>query len=565
MCALEKSAISEIVSLLHGFDAGVHGNVSARMHLAGPLDDIRITGNMDLADMHRWDRMPPYGSSWPLRLAGRLNLPAQTVEMESSTTGGETLPLAVRFRCSDYLSQPHWGVSLNWNRFPAGPVLDLARHMGADLPPKLTMTGSLDGVLGYTGQGNLQGALDFHDASLSIPDSQPIRSSEARLTFDGGHARLAPAEVHSAQDETATVVADYDWKAQALNLMISTDSMRVESLRAQSALAAIPWLDQVSSGTWSGQLHYQIVPPSSLSKSGWSGAIDLQNASFPLPGLADPVMVESAAAHIDGARVVLDHIHAQAGKIAMQGDYRYEPLMARPHRLRLRIAEADSAEVERLLMPSLRHNRGLLARALSLGRPSLPEWLAARHVDAILQFGVLHLAGFDIHNLQTHLLWDVTKAEFTDIRAGLEGGRVSGTLSVGLRGTRPAYRLEATANGIEWKSGKVDAATVSESSGTGAELLARLHSAGTFAARELEMDALPDLQNVSGSYDLRWIQSAPNLQFTGLQVVSGDETYTGQGGTQADGRLLFQLISGSKEMHMSGTLAQLRIDQPEVR
>ena len=82
-------------------------------------------------------------------------------ELES-TSGGETLPLALRFRCSDYLSQPHWAVALNWNRFPAAPILDLARHMGADLPPRLNVTGSLDGVIGYTGQGNLQGELSFH-------------------------------------------------------------------------------------------------------------------------------------------------------------------------------------------------------------------------------------------------------------------------------------------------------------------------------------------------------------------------------------------------------------------
>jgi hypothetical protein len=50
-----------------------------------------------------------------------------------------------------------------------------------------------------------------------------------------------------------------------------------------------------------------------------------------------------------------------------------------------------------------------------------------------------------------------------------------------------------------------------------------------------------------------------------LQLVSGDETYTGQGTTQADGRLLFQLASGSKEMRMSGTLAELRVDRPEAR
>jgi|HubBroStandDraft_1064217.scaffolds.fasta_scaffold03899_6 hypothetical protein len=562
---LEKAAISEIVALLHGFDAGIHGTVAARMHLAGPLDDIRISGNMDVEGVHRWDRMPPYGQSWPLRLSGRLNVPAQTIEMESTTAGGETLPLAVRFRCSDYLAQPHWGVALNWNRFPAGPVLDLARHMGADLPPKLNMTGSLDGVLGYTGQGGLQGVLDFHDASIAIPDSPPIRSEQARLIFDRGHAKLAPAVVRTAQDENAQLEADYDWKEQSLDLTISSDSMRVESLRAQAALAAIPWLDQVSSGTFKGQLRYQMAMAPAIAMTGWTGTIDLLDAKFPLPGLAEPVAVESATAHIDGARVALERIRAQAGKIAVEGDYRYEPQMPRPHRLRIRIPEADAGEMEGLLMPTLRHNRGLIARALSLGRATLPEWLADRHVDATVQIGSLRLAGAEARDLQAHLLWDAAKVEFADIRGSLDGGRITGILSVGLRGGRPTYRLEAHAKGVAWKSGTVDAETVLESSGTGAELLARLHSTGTFVARGLEIDALPDLESVSGVYDLIWAQTAPNLRFTDLQLVSGDETYTGQGATQPDGRLLFQLTSGSKEMHMSGTLAELRVDQPVAR
>jgi hypothetical protein len=564
---LEQAAISEIVALLHGFDAGIHGTVAARMHLAGPLDDIRISGSMDVEGVHRWDRMPPYGQSWPLRLAGRLNLPAQTVEMESTTAGGETLPLAVRFRCSDYLSQPHCGVALNWNRFPAGPVLDLARHLGADLPPKLNLTGSLDGVLGYTGQGSLQGELDFHDASVSIPDSPPIRSDRARLIFDRGHARLEPAIVRTAQDETAQLEADYNWREQALDLTISTDAMRVESLRAQAALAAVPWLDRVSSGTFKGQLRYQTAAPAgpALAKTGWTGAIDLQDASFPLPELAEPVTVASATAHFDGARVVLDHIQAQAGRVAVQGDYRYEPQMARPHRLHLRIPEADAVELERLLMPALRHSRGLIARALNLGRGTPPEWLADRHVDAIVQIGALQLGGAEARDLQTHLLWDVTKAEFADLRATLDGGRVDGVLSIGLRGNRPTYRLQAQAKGVAWKSGKVDAETVLESSGTGTELLARLHSSGAFVARGLEMDTLPDLESVSGAYDLIWAQTAPMVRFTDLQLVSGDETYTGQGATQPDGRLLFQFTSGVKEMYMRGTLAELRLDQPVAR
>lgn len=306
--------------------------------------------------------------------------------------------------------------------------------------------------------------------------------------------------------------------------------------------------------------------PPVVQKTGWTGAIELQDAKLTLPGVADPVAVESASAHIEGARVILDRIHAQAGKIAFQGDYRYEPQVARPHRLRLKIAEADAAELERLLMPTLRHSRGLIERALSLGSAPPPAWFSDRHVDAVLQVAALHFEGADLTALQTHLLWDVTKAEFTDLHATLNGGRVTGSLSVSLSPSRPTYRLIAHAKGCEWRSGKIDADTTLESSGTGVELITRLRSTGAFTARGLAVEDLPALASVAGTYTLAWTRTNPLLHFTDLQVISGDETYTGQGATQPDGRLLFVLSNGTKEMRMSGTLAQLRlVDQPESR
>ena len=558
---LERSAISEIVALVQGYDAGVHGTVSAHIRVAGPLDGLRVGGRVDLEDIHRWDLMPPYGQSWPFRVAGRLNLPAQTIEVEYTTAGQQAPPLSIRFRCASYLSQPRWGVALNWNRFPITPLLDLARHMGAAPPPQLKMTGSVDGVVGYSGRGSLQGVLDFHDASVAIPDSPPVGAAEARLVFDNGHARLAPTSVRTVLEEQAQVAADYDWAGQKLDLTISTDSMRVESLRAQAALAAVPWLEQVPNGIWSGHLHYQLA----ALQSGWTGNIELQDATFPLPGIAEPVLLQSGAAQIDGPRLVLDHIRAQAGRISVEGAYRYEPHLPRPHRLHIRVSEADAGELERLFMPSLRPNRGLLARALSLGRPGLPEWLAGRHLDATVRIGALHIGDALLRDVETHLVWDAAKADFQEVQAKLAEGRLTGMMSVALRGNRPAYHLEARVKGCVWKSGKVDADTVTESSGTGAELLARLHSSGTFEAHGVELEALPDLESVAGGYDLVWSQPTPLLRFTGLQLVAGDDTYTGQGATQSDGRLSILLSSGVKEMRMSGTLAELRVDQPDAR
>ena len=51
------------------------------------------------------------------------------------------------------------------------------------------------------------------------------------------------------------------------------------------------------------------------------------------------------------------------------------------------------------------------------------------------------------------------------------------------------------------------------------------------------------------------------LRLTGLNLRTGDETYTGRGATQDAGRLAILLSSGAKELRMSGTLAKLKVEE----
>ena len=177
--------------------------------------------------------------------------------------------------------------------------------------------------------------------------------------------------MRGGENDEARIEADYALDAQTLDLAISTDAMKVQSLRAQVALAAVPWLEQITAGQWSGELHYHRGRP----RRAWSGRLALTDATIAIPGLADPVQLNSAHAQIDGARVVLDRIDAQAGKLAFTGDYRYEPGVARPHRLHLRAESWDAADLEAELMPTLRRSTNLIARAL--GRPMVTDWLRA--------------------------------------------------------------------------------------------------------------------------------------------------------------------------------------------
>ena len=553
---LARSGLDEITALMRGQAGGVHGTLSGRMHLAGPIGKIGISGRLNVEDVHRWDLLPPQQSQgWPLDIGGVLDLVGQHLEIQSSSARNVHLPLSVRFQASDYLAQPRWAVAVTWNQFPVGPLMDLARHMGAEIPARLAIGGSMDGAVEYSPHDGLSGSLAFHDAALTIPDSPPVRFENADLTIQNGHARLSPAVVRTADGEQAKLEGDYDMAAQSLDLAISADAMQVASLRAQVALAAIPWLEQVSSGRWTGALRYHFGGE----ETGWTGRLEVADAEISVPGFADPVRLASARAQIDRSRIVLDRVQGSLGKLAFSGDYRYEPGAARPHRLRLRAVRVNAADLEAEAMPTLRR-AGLLASAL--GRSAAPPWLKERALDGSIEIADFTMAGADLSNVKARLLWDGARVELQGLKAGLAGAALTGSLSVNLRGVRPAYRFAGKAAGLNWQSGKMDVEGTVETAGFGAALLSNITSEGVFSATGVDFGPTSPFRAASGSYGLEWWQGAPSLRLNSLTLRTGEGVFTGRGATQDDGRIVILLSDGAREMRMTGTLANLSVEEP---
>jgi hypothetical protein len=550
---LDHCGIGEISVLLQGQRGTVHGTISSRLHLGGPLANIGILGRVEIADVHRWDLMPVQGQGWPFDVHGSLDLVRQNLDLESNSAHNAPLPLSIHFHASDYLTQPRWGIDTAWKDFSVAPILELARHLGAQTPPKLEVAGSMSGTVGYS-DGNLHGQMAVRDGSMTIPDSPAMRFDQASVVFDGGHVRLAPTTVRTSDQDEAQVEADYAVGDNTLDLAISTEGMKVESLRAQVALAAVPWLEQVRSGQWAGELHYHY----GVDLSGWTGRLELTDAAIPVPGLADPLQLTSANAQIEGARVVLDHIQGQVGKSFFAGSYTYEPGAARPHRVRLRAAKLDASAVEAECMPTLQRNPGLLARAL--GRTSLPDWLKQRAVDGTIQVDDLLIGGAHLANVRTHMLWDVARVQFEDLQAKFDKATITGAVTVNLRSARPTYRLDAKVKGLAWQSGKLEGQGAVETSGTGLQLVTNLTADGTFTGSGLDFGGLSG-RTVSGSYSLAWGLTAPRLTLTGLNLRSEDDSYTGHGGTQDDGRLVVVLTDGMKEVRVSGPWDKLRVEE----
>lgn len=541
---LEKSALSEISGLIFGRDVGIHGTVASRVKLAGAVNDIQINGSLQLQDLHRWDQMPMKGDGWPLNFRGRLDLPTQRLEMESQPG---PMPFAVRYRVADFLAQPRWALGLSWNRFPAEPLAAIARHMGAPLPPDMKLGGSLDGAVSWSGWGNLQGQIAFHDAAVTFPNSPAVEFDEAKLLFDGDRIHLAQALVRTASSE-ASLEADYRLTTQELQLDIASESMTIAAIRTYATRLPAPLLEALSSGVWTGKLRYRRGPEI---EAGWSGQVQLAKAEIALPGLAAPLRVRTATARLDGARLWVDKMIARVGEADVAGDYRYEPGAVHPHRFRLTIPELDASELERLLMPTLRRDQGFLARTLGIGKPEIPDWLATRFMDGTVQIGELAVGETTLSQLRFRVRGNGPRMDLTDMAARLESASASGQASVDLTGRTPAYRLNFILNSFDFKGGKLDADGVIRTSGTGGELLSRMRSEGSFTGRALDI-----CKTASGCYRLEW----PKLRFTELQLMVGPDLYIGRGATQEDGRLLLQLSSGAKLMRVTGTLAQLAVE-----
>ena len=550
---LEKSSLSDMIRLAHGHDLGVHGQISSQARLSGPLSDIQIAGRAQLGDIHRWDLLPPHGEGWPLDYRGKLDLISQVLTLETVPPPGGALPVSVQFRVSGYLAQPRWAALVRFDRLPLAPLPEVARHMGQQLPDTLALAGELDGVIGYSPEAGVQGMVRSGETAVTIPGAPPIHLASAQVRFEGESMHLLRTEFDSGK-QVATVEGGYAWHTQTLSAAIAATGMRIggEQPGAARLFGSVPLIGQLNSGSWRGQIQYdkQGDPP-----GGWTGSFQIADAAVEMPGLAGPIELTSARATLHGDGVVLDRIQGRAGTIAFKGEYRYAAEATRPDEIRLTVPSVDAQDLERLLMPALRRDDTLLARALRFGRTSTPEWLQSRNADITLDIGTLTLWELPLEKIHARVRWEGTAIEASDLAAQLGVVSLGGRMTVNLRGRLPAYRAAARFHGVRWMGGKWDGRGTLQAAGTGADLLGTLRLEGSFKGRSISLGADAEAETVSGDYAFSMPRGLPLFRFSDLVMTVGEASYKGQGATAPDGRLLFDFSDGQKQMRLSATLS----------
>jgi AsmA protein len=563
---LEKSAIDEMARLVRGRAFGLHGLIASKASIKGPLSNLQVAGQFQIEDIHRWDLIPAARSGGVrVNYRGTIDWRSQKIELTAAKQDNPGMPIALRFRVFDYLSQPHWAADVTFDQLPASPLVEVARHMGTPLPKDLGLDGKIVGVVGYASVGGMQGQAALEEASIQTGGAT-LQVKRAELSLNGDHIRLDPTAVTGESGDSAEVSGDYQPSSQALQVAIKARSLNIAEMKAGSghllSAAAVPLLENFSKGLWTGTLNYEAAEGK---PGGWTGTFDLRDVQTVVPGLKEPVRISSASVVLDGERVTINRLRARVEELAMEGEYRYEPGETRPHRFKLSVSTADLADLERLFLPTLRRERGFLARTLKLRAEPIPDWMATRHADGTVRIGQLTLGDSEWTAVKTRVVWDGPMVELSGLEAIMEDSAANGSAAIDLSGTEPKYKLRGRLQNLSWQGGSVDLSGRFDTTGTGADFLQNMQSEGSFQARSLTLFPENPITSAAGSYTFSVTRLGPRIKLTEVQAALGTERFSGQGTTQRDGKLQLELASANRVMHVTGPLAPLRLDMTTIK
>jgi hypothetical protein len=272
----------------------------------------------------------------------------------------------------------------------------------------------------------------------------------------------------------------------------------------------------------------------------------VQNTQFDVDGLAVPLRVASASITTGPNELAVTKLRGKAGRIEFDADYRSATRPGAPARLRLAIGDASLGELERVLMPSLRRPESLLTR-LRLRRAVAPAWLKERSIDGTVQVKSLAFGDTVLGSVRGRLHWAGTAVAFRDMAWALGDASGTGEMTVALAGPAPRYHLAGRMEDIAWRDGGLDVEGTLDTSGAGIDLLANARMEGTFAARDATVAPEVTFDEISGSY--RFVAAAvPRLTLEKVQARQERDTLTGQGFSQADGRIALDLTSGRRQI-----------------
>jgi hypothetical protein len=518
---LQRSSLEETLRLMDPQGFGVHGILAINGRVTGYPQQLDLTGTVEIGDIHRSDLLPKEGQAWKLPVKGLLDLHNERLEIEST----DPQPvIGVKFRAENYLTRPIWKAAAEFHAMPLATLFSVARHMGATLPENLAADGTVSGTTAYEQQAGLTGKLTVDDASLKLPDNDPLKAAQATLDVHSGAVHLAPVTILVSPMQAAQIEGNVALASpHSLDLRITTRGVSVEAMRS-FGLPNIPVIGESPQGTWSGWARYQ--------DEKWTSESSLHDGVLSVTGFAEPLELASANVSLAPNRVAVSRIVGKMGDVAFSGSY--ETRGAAASRFALVIPEVNAAELDRILAPTLaRAGQGLIDRTLRRAA-SIPDWLKARKADGTITIESATAGDWKARDVKARVQWNGAAIHFTNAAAQLDSASFAGSLDVDLTSPTTKYHLAGAIAGIPYRAGVLDLTGTLDAEGSDAQLLQTARAEGVVKGRSLAFSPEADFRTFSSTFQMQPFGIAPRWKLSNIETPLGQ----GVGATQDDGLLV---------------------------
>lgn len=439
---LSNSYLAGSSALLAGRDAGVHGIVSARLHLYGTAAKFRIAGRIQAFALRRWDLLPP-PAQVSADVAG-VYFPSQDRFVLTGAGDPGWQHLRVSGEITNLFSRPNARLNLELHQLPAANFLPLALALKAGLPAGLRADGIANGRADLLWQnGHASGTGQIHLDRVRLNDDQSqLRLPAATLLWDGHQLRLPATPATVGRARAAGVPLALAAAADLTGFQLQLDSPAFDP-RAAAALGhlfgvASPWPAGLAGAA---QVRLALASPwSEFRQAQWTGSANFRLARFrPANGPALAVRRLSLAFNPgQPPRATFTYDLPGLGGGPVTGSLQASTSASPRVQFALRAGRISSPAIVRWLQPS---PPGFVQRVFGA---SAPGWLSRLQAS-----GSLAVSDLDWHGIHSRVAMDLTAApgewRASQISLALAQGlfRGSGSLSQGrleITGGVPASR-----------------------------------------------------------------------------------------------------------------------------
>ena len=151
----------------------------------------------------------------------------------------------------------------------------------------------------------------------------------------------------------------------------------------------------------------------------------------------------------------------------------------------------------------------------------------------------------------------VRLVHLSELSGSSEPAEFAGDLSIDLRTGSPRYHFDGKVADIAYKGGELDLEGILDAEGEGADLFESARAEGTLRGRSILFAPDTEFRAVAARFEMQGGGAASRWKLSNVEVNQSGESLAGTGASQADGRLVLELVSRGRPLRYTGTLFTL--------